>query len=198
MFVRDFLHAATESINNLADDSIDRMAAVIADVRAACGRLFILGNGGGAGHASHAVCDFRKLADVDAYTFENISELTARINDGLFQNIYVEWLSVSGCDSRDALLVISVGGGNDRLGISENLTKAIDYARYTCEAQILSIVGRDGGDAKLHSDVCVHIAADPRWTTPITEGIQSLILHLLVSHPSLAMHKPKWEAICDK
>lgn len=196
MITRSFLSAMKATINGISAPDIERMALAIRTVRESAGRLFILGVGGSAANASHAVNDFRKLCGVEAYApTDNVAELTARINDDGWDNSLAEWLWVSLLGSGDAILVLSVGGGSIEPPVSMNLVKAIDAAR-NMHAKILAIVGRDGGYAKAHADVCVHIpVVEPEWTTPLAEAAQAVVWHALVSSPILAVQKAKWESM---
>lgn len=159
------------------------------------GRLFILGVGGSAANASHAVNDFRKLCGIEAYApTDNVAEITARTNDDGWRTVFSAWLKTSRLSEKDAILVLSVGGGSVEHGISLNLVDAIDYARKV-GATVLGIVGRDGGYTKARGHhVVVASVGDGVMVTPITESFQSVILHALVSHPMLAVQKAKWEA----
>lgn len=189
--------AETKSILDAIDRTdIERLAQGLAGVRDAGGRLFLLGIGGSAGHASHAVNDFRKICGFEAYTpTDNVSELTARINDEGWDTSFSEWLRVSRLGKRDALLVFSVGGGDRERNISGNLVKAIELAREV-GAQVFGVVGRDGGATRRAADASVLIPplASDR-VTPHTEGICAVIWHLLVSHPSLQRASTKWESV---
>ena len=160
------------------------------------GRLFILGVGGSAGHASHAVNDFRKICRFEAYTpTDNVSELTARINDEGWDSCFAEWLKGSRIDDRDAVLVFSVGGGNVEKNVSVNLVRAIDAARQA-GAKVFGIVGKDGGYTKQVADECVVIpVVAPERITPHTEGLAAVVWHLLVSHPALKASQTKWESV---
>src|SRR5690242_7030198 len=171
------------------------MAAGLARVRELGGRLFILGVGGSAGHASHAVNDFRKLCGFEAYApTDNVSELTARTNDEGWETVFSEWLVTSRLGERDALLVFSVGGGNREKNVSANLVRAVDMARQV-GAQVFGIIGRDGGHTGRHATAAVIIP--PLFAdriTPHTEGLAAVIWHLLVSHPLLQRNSTKWES----
>ena len=160
------------------------------------GRLFILGVGGGAGHASHAVNDFRKIADIEAYApTDNVSELTARINDDGWETVFVNWLKGSRLTSNDMILVFSVGGGDLARNVSPNLVRALEYAR-EIGALICGIVGRDGGYAAQVADVCVLIpVVNSETITPHTEAFQAVVWHLIVSHPALLQTPMKWESV---
>ena len=187
MFSKDFLEKVVVAISKIDMYSVELMVSILEDVRRE-GRLFVIGSGGGAGHSSHAVCDFRKLCNFDALSFDNISELTARVNDEGWDTSYLEWMKASRFNGKDGLLIISVGGGTET--VSQNLVKAMRYAR-SQEAPVLGIVGKDGGLVKKESDAYILIQAD-EFVTPITEGLQSIIWHLLVTHPKLAKSKPIW------
>lgn len=198
MTTHDLLTATIRSIENLNPEAIDRMADALASVRNLGGRCFILGNGGGAGHASHAVCDFRKLCHIEAYCpTDNASELTARVNDDGWETAYLEWLRGSRVGHHDAVLAISVGGGSEHPPISANLVKAAWHARGR-SAQVLVIVGRDGGRLAQIAHVTVLVPCDvPDLVTPVTEGVQSVVLHALAVHPRLAVNKAKWEGLAQ-
>jgi D-sedoheptulose 7-phosphate isomerase len=189
--------AETRSILDAIDrKDIERVAQGLAGVREGGGRLFLLGIGGSAGHASHAVNDFRKICGFEAYApTDNVSELTARINDEGWDTSFSEWLRGSRLSKRDALLIFSVGGGDRDKNISPNLVKAIEVAQEV-GAKVFGIVGRDGGATRKAADASVLIpplAADR--VTPHTEGICAVIWHLLVSHPSLQQASTKWESV---
>ena len=189
MFSCEFLDKVGESIARNSCEDIEELIDVLFNVRSHGGRLFIIGSGGGAGHASHAVCDFRKICNFEAYApYDNISELTARINDEGFGTSILNWLKVSSFKEKDCIFVFSVGGGTE--GVSENITKALHYAK-GMGAKIVGIVGRDGGVTKQLADACVLIETE-ELVTPITEGLQSVIWHLIVSHPKLQINKTKW------
>jgi D-sedoheptulose 7-phosphate isomerase len=175
---------------------LERMAEQLALVRERGGRLFIIGVGGGAGHASHAVSDFRKIAGFEAYTpTDNVSELTARINDEGWDGAFAAWLSGSRIGAKDGVLVFSVGGGNPERGVSVNLVKAIDHAK-SVGATVFGIVGRDGGHtAKVGDHVVVVPTADPARITAHTEGFQAVLWHLLVFHPLIQQKSGKWESL---
>lgn len=185
-FTAQFLLEAQQVLLLLDVDAIERMAQVLADVRASRGRLFILGNGGGAGHAAHAVNDFRKIAGIEAYApTDNASELTARANDDGWECTFTDWLRVSRLDANDAVLVFSVGGGEVDTNISPNIVQALKRA-VRVGAHILGVVGRDGGYTAQTAEVCVVIpTVNAAHITPMTETMQALIWHLLVTHPLL-------------
>ncbi len=195
-FTGDFLEEAVAVLRAVDEASVEACAAGLADVRQRGGRLFVLGVGGSAGHASHAVNDFRKLCDIEAYApTDNVSELTARINDDGWDSSFSQWLVGSRLDQRDAVLVLSVGGGDRQRAVSTNLVTAMELARQQ-GASIFAIVGRDGGFAAEVADACVLIPPlFPQHVTPHTEGLCAVIWHLLVSHPALARHGAKWESV---
>jgi D-sedoheptulose 7-phosphate isomerase len=176
-------------------DAIERIAESLAQVKASGGRIFFLGVGGSAGNCSHAVNDFRKLAGIECYApTDNVSELTARINDDGWESTFVEWLKVSRLDRRDAVFVLSVGGGSMERNISTNLVAAVKHAK-TIGAKVIGILGRDGGFTARAADASVIVpTANPRTVTPHTEAFQSVIWHLLVSHPILKANETKWES----
>ncbi|MEI7974087.1 MAG: SIS domain-containing protein [Bdellovibrio sp.] len=194
-FSASFLKETQRVLSDISSSAIDQMAEVLAQARARGGRLFILGVGGSAGHASHAVNDFRKICDFEAYApTDNVSELTARINDEGWDTSFVEWLKASRLRSQDALLIFSVGGGNKEKNISMNIVRALDYAK-ELGASVSAIVGKDGGHSKKVADVCVIIPPlFPEHVTPHTEGLAAVVWHLLVSHPLLKTKATKWES----
>ncbi|HUP58995.1 MAG TPA: SIS domain-containing protein [Thermoanaerobaculia bacterium] len=195
-FSRAFLDESIEAIRRIDTDAVDRLATALAAARDSGGRLFIVGVGGSAGHASHAVNDFRKICRFEAYTpTDNVSELTARINDDGWDSSFAEWLKGSRINDRDALLVFSVGGGNVEKNVSVNLVRAIDVAR-GAGARVFGIVGKDGGYTKQVADECVIIpVVSPQHVTPHTEGLAAVVWHLLVSHPALKAAETKWESV---
>lgn len=194
-FASAYLEETIKVVEALSPEAIDRLAAGLAAVRAHGGRLFILGVGGSAGHASHAVNDFRKICGLEAYApTDNVSELTARVNDEGWETVFVEWLKISRANSADALLVFSVGGGNKGLNVSPNLVAAIEWAK-AIGVKVYGIVGRDGGYTAAAADEIVIIPPlfDDR-VTPHTEGLAAVVWHLLVSHPELQLKATKWES----
>jgi D-sedoheptulose 7-phosphate isomerase len=195
-FSRDFLDESIEVIRRIDADSVDRVATGLGAARDAGGRLFILGVGGSAGHASHAVNDFRKICSFEAYTpTDNVSELTARVNDEGWDSCFSEWLKGSRINAKDAVLVFSVGGGNVEKNVSVNLVRAIDEAR-NAGAKVFGIVGKDGGYTNQVADACVLIPViSPDRITPHTEGLAAVVWHLLVSHPALKVTQTKWESV---
>lgn len=194
-FVETYLQETIAILGEVDVAAVDALAAELARVRAGGGRLFVLGVGGSAGHASHAVNDFRKLAGIEAYApTDNVSELTARTNDEGWDTSFSGWLAVSRVGPADAVLVFSVGGGDLERNISANLVRAVDAAR-TAGARVLGIVGRDGGHvAKVGDAVVVIPPLRPERVTPHTEGLCAVIWHLLVTHPAVKAAPTKWEA----
>jgi len=195
-FAREFLAEATEIIARLDLASIEKAAGLLVSTRAAGGRLFVLGVGGSAANASHAVNDFRKIAGIEAYApTDNVSELTARTNDEGWSSIFDSWLRTSRLRANDLLLILSVGGGNVEQNVSPNLVAALKYAK-SVGAKIIGIVGRDGGYTAKVADACVLIpTVNPAHITPHTEAFQAVIWHLLVSHPAVKMQATKWESM---
>jgi len=195
-FAQQFLSEAKEVIDGLDLEQIERTAALLAATRAAGGRLFILGVGGSAANASHAVNDFRKIAGMEAYApTDNVSELTARTNDEGWATVFESWLRGSRLRKEDAVLVFSVGGGNLEKNVSPNLVKALQYAK-SVGARILGIVGRDGGYTAQAADACVIVpTVNPAHTTPHAEAFQAVVWHLLVSHPDVKQAETKWESV---
>ncbi len=195
-FSRSFLDESIEAIRRIDADAVDRLAVGLAAARDSGGRLFILGVGGSAGHASHAVNDFRKICGFEAYTpTDNVSELTARVNDDGWDSCFAAWLKGSHIRENDAVLVFSVGGGNVEKNVSVNLVHAIDVAR-SAGARVFGIVGKDGGYTKQVAEECVLIpVVSQERITPHTEGLAAVVWHLLVSHPALKIAQTKWESV---
>jgi len=191
-----YLQEAAEIIRRLDTAAIERVAARLAEIRAQGGRVFFLGVGGSAGNCSHAVNDFRKLAGMECYApTDNVCELSARINDDGWASVFVEWLKVSRLAARDALFILSVGGGDRERNISANLVAAIELA-HAVKASVLGIVGRDGGYTARSADACVVVpTVNAAAVTPHTEAFQAVIWHLLVSHPLLQRAAGKWESV---
>jgi D-sedoheptulose 7-phosphate isomerase len=194
-YTRNFLAESIEIASRIDPESVERVARELAALRDRGGRLFFVGSGGGAGHASHAVNDFRKIAGIEAYTpTDNVSELTARINDEGWETSYSNWLRVSRLGAADMLFVLSEGGGDEERGISVNLVRCIELAR-NVGARICGIVGRDGGmTARVGDAVIVVPLARADTVTPQVEGFQAVLWHLLVSHPSVQRSPMKWES----
>jgi D-sedoheptulose 7-phosphate isomerase len=194
-YTDQYLLEAAAIIAALDRSRIERIAEELAALRDRGGRLFVVGVGGGAGHASHAVCDFRKIAGIEAYApSDNASELTARTNDEGWDTTYAAWLAVSRLGPDDAVLVLSVGGGDIVRNISPNLVRAVEHAK-AVGARVLGIVGRDGGYTATVADACVIVpTVNPSAITPHTESFQAVIWHLLVAHPKLQRMPNKWES----
>jgi D-sedoheptulose 7-phosphate isomerase len=195
-FTKTYLDETLALVRALDAGTVEKLAHGLADVRQGGGRLFILGVGGSAGHAGHAVNDFRKICGFEAYTpTDNVSELTARVNDEGWDTSFSEWLKGSRLRKGDGVLVFSVGGGNREKNVSVNLVKSLELAREV-GAKVFGIVGRDGGYTKQVADACVLIpTVSADRTTPHTEGFCAVIWHLLVSHPALQQQKTKWESV---
>jgi len=195
-FAAQYLEEVQQVTRGLDVAAIESAATIIAGARAAGGRLFILGVGGSAANASHAVNDFRKIVGIEAYApTDNVSELTARTNDEGWASVFAAWLATSKLASRDVLLVLSVGGGNLDKNVSPNLVAALQQAKQV-GAKVVGIVGRDGGYTKQVADACVLVpTVNPVHTTPHAEAFQAIVWHLLVSHPALKAHETKWESV---
>jgi D-sedoheptulose 7-phosphate isomerase len=190
------LGETAEILRQLDAMAIEKVAALLAEVRSGGGRLFFLGVGGGAANCSHAVNDFRKLAGFESYApTDNVSELTARTNDEGWASVFADWLKVSRLSRRDALFIMSVGGGSAERNLSMNIVGAVRLANEV-GARVLGIVGRDGGFTARAADACVIVpTVNSETVTPHTEAFQAVIWHLLVSHPLLKMSNPKWESV---
>lgn len=195
-YVKQFIEEAVFILNQVDQSAVERTADLLLELRERGGRLFILGVGGGAGNASHAVCDFRKIVQIEAYTpSDNISELTARVNDEGWDTCYSNWLRGSHLNKADMVFVFSVGGGDAKKNISANLVRALEHARGV-QATICGIVGRDGGFTAQVADACILVpVVNPSTITPHTESLQAMIWHLLVSHPKLKAAEMKWESV---
>ena len=195
-FAAQYLEEVQQVTRGLDVAAIESAATIIAGARAAGGRLFILGVGGSAANASHAVNDFRKIVGIEAYApTDNVSELTARTNDEGWASVFAAWLATSKLASRDVLLVLSVGGGNLDKNVSPNLVAALQQAKQV-GAKVVGIVGLDGGYTKQVADACVLVpTVNPVHTTPHAEAFQAIVWHLLVSHPALKAHETKWESV---
>ncbi len=195
-FTEQFLAEAAEILRHIDVAAVERVAATLAACRDGGGRLFILGVGGSAANASHAVNDFRKICGFEAYApTDNVSELTARTNDEGWAGVFEGWLRVSRLRAQDALLIFSVGGGNLEKQVSPNLVAAIRYAR-SAGAKVTGIVGRDGGYTAQNADACVIVpTVNAKHVTPHAEAFQAVIWHLLVTHPALKQAETKWESV---
>ena len=195
-FAQQYLSEASQIIKQLDTNAIDQVVDLLAETRGRRGRLFILGVGGSAANASHAVNDFRKIANLEAYApTDNVSELTARTNDEGWASVFEGWLHVSRLGADDLVLVFSVGGGHVEKNISLNLVAALQYAKRV-GARVIGVVGRDGGYTAQVADACVIVpTVNPAHVTPHTEAFQAVIWHLLVSHPKLKVGQTKWESV---
>src|SRR3984885_9572853 len=195
-FTEQFLEESVQVLKTVDPSAIEACATGLADLRQRGGRLFVLGVGGSAGHASHAVNDFRKLCGFEAYApTDNVSELTARANDDGWETCFSAWLQGSRIESRDAVLVFSVGGGSREKNVSVNIVRALETA-IAAGAHIFGIIGRDGGFTRQSAEACVLIpVASPDRVTPHTEGMCAVVWHLLVSHPILQRERTKWESV---
>ncbi len=192
-FSKEHLEETIRITEKISVEKIEEMVENLLAVKNSGGRLFVLGVGGSAANSSHAVNDFRKLADIEAYSpTDNVAEITARTNDEGWSTVFSGWLKVSKLNSKDCLLILSVGGGDKERNISQNLVEAIDYAK-SKGALILGIVGRDGGYTARHADTCVVIpTVNLNSVTPHSESFQAVIWHLMVSHPKLKSNSTKW------
>ena len=194
--VESYLDEAAAIVARLDRTAIRKIVELLAALRDRQGRLFFLGVGGGAGNASHAVNDFRKIAGIEAYTpTDNVSELTARVNDDGWESVFARWLEVSRLSDRDLVFVFSVGGGDLERNVSPNLVRALQLAKER-HATVCGVVGRDGGYTAKVADACVIVpTVNPATVTPHTESLQALVWHLLVSHPALQAAPMKWESV---
>ena len=195
-FSEHFLTDTVTILGALDPNDIEAVVSVMRATRDRGGRLFFCGSGGGAGHASHATCDFRKLGGFEAYCVtDNVSELTARVNDEGWDGAYAAWLEASRLREGDCLFVFSVGGGSIEPPVSVNLVQAMTLASRV-GASVVGVAGRDGGVLRSIADACVVVpTVDPKLVTPQTEGLQALVWHLIVSHPHLAASTAKWEGL---
>lgn len=194
-YAAQHMKEAIEIIQKMDVSAIERMADLLATVKADGGRIFFLGVGGSAGNCSHAVNDFRKIVGIESYApTDNVSELTARTNDEGWATVFVEWLKISKLQPKDALFIFSVGGGNLEKNISPNLVEAIKFAK-SVGAKVTGVVGRDGGYTAQVADACVIVpTVNPETITPHSEAFQAVVWHLLVSHPKLKANQTKWES----
>jgi D-sedoheptulose 7-phosphate isomerase len=194
-FTQQFLAEASEIIAKLDTAAIDNTVAALADIRARGGRLFVLGVGGSASNAAHAVNDFRKIAGIETYSpTDNVSELTARTNDEGWETVFAEWLKGSRLNAKDGILVFSVGGGDLERNVSPNLVRAVQHAK-AVGATVCGIVGRDGGYTGKVADACVIVpTVNAAHVTPHAEAFQAVVWHLFVTHPALKAAATKWES----
>jgi len=195
-YISTFLNDAITIIQKIDRVQIKKMSQILQDIRDNGGRLFILGVGGGAGHASHAVNDFRKIAGIESYApTDNISELTARVNDDGWETYFENWLKGSRLTSKDCIFIFSVGGGNVEKRVSVNLVNALRFTKET-GAKVIGVVGRDGGYTAKVADACVIIPTlNEKTVTPQTEAFQAVVWHLLVSSPAMQRFEMKWESM---
>lgn len=193
-YISAFLEDASTIIKKIDHTQVKKMMQILQDIRKNNGRLFILGVGGGAGHASHAVNDFRKIAGIESYApTDNVSELTARVNDDGWETVFESWLKGSRLTAKDCIFVFSVGGGNAEKNVSVNLVNALRFAKET-GAKVIGVVGRDGGYTAKVADACVIIPTiNEKMVTPQTEAFQAVIWHLIVSSPAMQKFEMKWE-----
>lgn len=195
-YINKYLREVTEITERIDQKEIEKMVEVISNVKKNDGRIFFLGVGGSAGNASHAVNDFRKIAGIECYSpTDNVSELTARVNDDGWDSSFVNWLMGSRLNSKDCLFIFSVGGGNVEKNVSVNLVNAIKYGK-EIGSSVIGIVGKDGGYTATVADACVIIpTVNPETITPHSESFQSTIWHLLVTHPAIKSFEMKWESV---
>jgi D-sedoheptulose 7-phosphate isomerase len=198
-YTNEYLSEVKSIVDRIDSNDIERMIDLIVEIRKNNGRLFFLGVGGGAGNASHAVNDFRKIAGIESYSpCDNVSELTARTNDDGWEQAFIGWLKGCKLNKNDGVFVFSVGGGNIEKNISANIVRALEYARVV-GAKILGIVGRDGGYTGQVADACVIVpTVNPNTVTPHAEAFQGVIWHLIVSHPKVQVSEMKWESAGGK
>lgn len=194
-YINSYFSEVQDIVSKIDKDSVEKVIENLVEVRKNGGRLFFIGVGGGAGNATHAVNDFRKLAGMESYApTDNSSELTARVNDDGWNTVFANWLKGSRLNSKDAVFVFSVGGGNLEKNISSNIVEALKLAK-SVGARVLGVVGRDGGYTKQVADACVVVpTVNPETVTPHTESFQAVIWHLIVSHPGFKTSEMKWES----
>jgi D-sedoheptulose 7-phosphate isomerase len=192
-YSKEHLNESIEITKAIDPETIEKIVDLLCDVKSLGGRLFILGVGGSAANAGHAVNDFRKLAGIETYApTDNVAELTARTNDEGWQTVFSGWLRVSKLNSKDCLFILSVGGGDKEKNVSPNLIEAIDLAKEV-GARVTGIVGRDGGYTAKKADVCLVVpTVNPTTVTPHSESFQTVVWHLMVSHPKLKSNPTKW------
>ena len=195
-FSRQFFDEAKQILDGIDIEQVEKMAFILRRTRDRGGRLFVLGVGGSAANASHAVNDFRKIAGIETYApTDNVSELTARTNDEGWATVFESWLQTSRLGANDTVMVFSVGGGNLEKNVSPNLVAALELAR-TVKASVIGIVGRDGGHTAKVADACAIIpTVNPAHVTPHAEAFQAVVWHMLVSHPDLKQVETKWESV---
>jgi D-sedoheptulose 7-phosphate isomerase len=192
-YSKQHLDESVEITKAINPETIEKIVDLLVDVKSTGGRLFVLGVGGSAANSGHAVNDFRKLAGIETYApTDNVAELTARTNDEGWHTVFSGWLKVSKLNSKDCLFILSVGGGNKEKNVSPNLIEAIDLAKEV-GARVTGIVGRDGGYTAQNADVCLVVpTVNPSTVTPHSESFQTVVWHLMVSHPKLKSNPTKW------
>ncbi len=195
-YAEQYFSEAVRILQQLDPDRVERMVGLLAELRTRGGRLFVLGVGGSAGNASHAVNDFRKICGIEAYApTDNVSELTARVNDDGWETTFSAWLETSKLSERDMLFIFSVGGGNLEKNVSPNLVRALELAKRV-GAGVVGVVGRDGGYTATVADACVVVpTVNAETVTPHAEAFQAVVWHLIVSHPDLQKNAMKWESV---
>lgn len=195
-YIEMYLAETAKIAASIDQNAVTKAVELLLEVKNQGGRLFILGVGGSAGNASHAVNDFRKIAGIEAYApTDNVSELTARVNDEGWEGVFANWLKGSRINNKDAILVLSVGGGNKEKNISVNLVQAIVFAKES-GAKIIGIVGRDGGYTAQAADACILVpTVNAETVTPHAESFQAVIWHMIVTHPALKSYEMKWESV---
>jgi len=195
-YIEQYLNEVHKVVDGINRGQIEKMVVLLTDIRKNDGRLFFIGVGGGAGNASHAVNDFRKICGIESYApTDNVSELTARVNDDGWDTSFVNWLKGSRLRKEDGVFVFSVGGGNAEKNISMNLVRALEYAKET-GAKVFGVVGRDGGYTAQVADACVIIpTVNQETVTPHTEAFQAVVWHMIVSHPDMKISEMKWESV---
>jgi len=194
--IENYLDEVHQIVNGLDVNIIESIINQLVELRKNGGRVFFIGVGGGAGNATHAANDFRKIAGIEAYTpTDNVSELTARVNDEGWRSVFVNWLKVSKLSSNDGVFVFSVGGGNEEKNISANIVDALKYAK-EMRTKIFGIVGRDGGYTAKVADACIIIPMISSDTVTVhTESFQAVLWHLIISHPKMKVAEMKWESV---
>ena len=192
-FTSEFIQESLKIIEKIDQNSIDQVINIVSETRDNNGRIFFIGAGGSAANASHAVNDFRKLANIECYSpTDNVAELTARTDDEGWDSTFSGWLKVSKLNSKDLIFVFSVGGGNIEKNVSPNIVEAISLAK-SVKSKIVGVVGRDGGYTKSNADACILIPTEnPKHVTPMTESLHVLMWHLIITHPKIAVNKTKW------
>lgn len=195
-YIENYVDEMKYAVDNISLNEVNKIIDILETVKKECGRVFIIGSGGSASNASHAVCDFRKLCKIEAYTpYDNIAELTARTNDEGWENTISEWLKISNISEKDCIFVFSVGGGCEKESVSPNIIKALELASEK-NSKIVGVVSEIGGYTSRAADAVVKIAVQNKsMLTPITESFQSFVWHMLVTNPRLQENRAKWESI---